>query len=133
MGRDPSMEHNTAEPAAFVGRSARNSFDGFGTGRRPADVISNTPNSLTAPKRFLTARTTRWEWWRSPSKYNTVSTTCSSAFGPARLPSLVTWPTRNVGMLRPLAVKRSCVAASRTWPMLPGADWNFVEYIVCTE
>ena len=29
--------------------------------RRPADVISKTPSSLTAPKRFLTARTTRCE------------------------------------------------------------------------
>ena len=50
---------STAEPGTFVGRSARNSFDGFGTARRPAPVISNTPSSLTAPKRFLTARTTR--------------------------------------------------------------------------
>src|SRR6266536_2854808 len=93
IGRDPSTEHNTAEPGAFDGRSARNIFEGFGTALRPDDVISNTPSSLTAPKRFLTARTTRCEWWRSPSKYKTVSTTCSSALGPARLPSFVTCPT----------------------------------------
>ena len=35
IGRDPSTEHSTAEPGAFAGRSARNSFDGFGTGRSP--------------------------------------------------------------------------------------------------
>ena len=36
-------------------------------------------------------------------------------------------------MLCPFAVNRNCVAASRTWPMLPGADWNFSEKTVCTE
>ena len=59
-GREPSMEHSTAEPGVPAGRSARNSCDGLGTARRPLPVISNTPSSLTAPKRFLTARTTRW-------------------------------------------------------------------------
>jgi hypothetical protein len=51
------------------------------TPRRPRPVISKTPSSLTAPKRFLTARITRWAWCFSPSKYSTVSTMCSSAFG----------------------------------------------------
>ena len=36
-------------------------------------------------------------------------------------------------MFWPLAAKRNCVAASRTWPMLPGADWNFSEKTVWTE
>ena len=36
-------------------------------------------------------------------------------------------------MFWPLAVNSSCVAASRTWPMLPGADWNLSEKTVCTE
>ena len=31
-------------------------------------VFGGSPRSLMAPKRFLTARTTRCEWWRSPSK-----------------------------------------------------------------
>ena len=44
---------------ALTGRSARNICEGFGTARRPVPVISNTPSSLTAPKRFFTARTTR--------------------------------------------------------------------------
>ena len=58
---------------------------------------------------------------------------CSSDFGPARLPSFVTWPTRNVGTFCPLAVNSSCVAASRTWPMLPGADCSFSEKTVWIE
>ena len=58
---------------------------------------------------------------------------CSSDFGPARLPSLVTWPIRNVVMPRPLARNSSCVATSRTWLMLPGAEGNFAEKTVCTE
>ena len=48
-----------AEPGALPERSARNIFDGFGTARRPVAVISKTPSSLAAPKRFFTARTTR--------------------------------------------------------------------------
>jgi hypothetical protein len=60
-GREPSIEQCTAEPGVLAGRSARNSSDGLGTGLRPSAVISNTPSSLTAPKRFFTARTTRCE------------------------------------------------------------------------
>ena len=41
---------------------------GCGTACRPVPVISNTPSSLTAPKRFFTARTTRCAWCFSPSK-----------------------------------------------------------------
>ena len=36
-------------------------------------------------------------------------------------------------MFCPFAANRNCVAASRTWPMLPGADWNLIEKTVCTE
>ena len=67
-GREPSRQHSTADPATFCGRSARNSADGFGTAFSPLPVISNTPISLTAPKRFFTARTMRCEWCFSPSK-----------------------------------------------------------------
>ena len=68
IGRVPSMVATTAEPAAPACRSARNSADGFATGCRPAPVISKTPSSETAPKRFFTARTIRWCWRFSPSK-----------------------------------------------------------------
>ena len=36
-------------------------------------------------------------------------------------------------MFCPLAANRNCVAASRTWPTLPGADWNLLDHTVCTE
>ena len=68
IGRDPSIVATTADPGEPAGRSARNSADGLGTGFSPAPVISNTPSSETAPKRFFTARTMRWCWRFSPSK-----------------------------------------------------------------
>ena len=58
---------------------------------------------------------------------------CSRALGPARLPSFVTWPTRNVGTFWAFAAKSNCVAASRTCPMLPGADCIFSENTVWIE
>ena len=84
------MPANTAAPETPASRSARNSADGFGTSIRPCSAISNTPISLAAPKRFLTARRMRNWWPRSPSKYTTASTMCSSTRGPAIWPSLVT-------------------------------------------
>ena len=36
-------------------------------------------------------------------------------------------------MFCPFAANSSCVAASRTWPMLPGADWNCSEKTVWIE
>ena len=36
-------------------------------------------------------------------------------------------------MFCPFAANSSCVADSRTWPMLPGADWNFSEKTVWME
>ena len=45
---------------------------------------------------------------------------CSSARGPARAPSLVTWPTSTVATCRDLARPTSWSAHSRTWVMLPG-------------
>jgi hypothetical protein len=41
---------------------------GFATPLRPFSVIANTPISLTAPKRFLMARTRRKLECVSPSK-----------------------------------------------------------------
>ncbi len=67
-----------------------------GTAIRPAVAISNSPSSFVGPKRCFDARSSRSAWWRSPSNCNTVSTTCSSTRGPARPPSLVTWPTSTI-------------------------------------
>ena len=93
-GRWPSSTGATTEPAMPGRRSARNSADGSGTPTRPSPVISNRPSSSVEPKRCLAARRSRSAWWRSPSNDSTVSTRCSSTRGPARPPSLVTWPTR---------------------------------------
>jgi hypothetical protein len=41
---------------------------GLATPFRPFSVMANTPISLTAPKRFLIARTSRKLEWVSPSK-----------------------------------------------------------------
>ena len=68
IGRVPSTVATTAEPGDVACRSARNSAEGLATGCRPVPVISKTPSSETAPKRFLTARTMRWCWRFSPSK-----------------------------------------------------------------
>ena len=64
----PYIVLTTAEPGDPACRSARKSAEGFATGLRPAPVISKTPSSDTAPKRFFTALTIRWCWRFSPSK-----------------------------------------------------------------
>src|SRR3989454_1343957 len=89
---------------------------------QPPSAISKTPISFVEPNRFFTARRTRYAWWRSPSKYSTVSTRCSRTRGPASAPSFVTWPTRNVAMPRPLASVMRRAPHSRTCVTLPGAD-----------
>ena len=58
-GRVPSCVTITQEPGTWLSCCDRNSADGFDTPFRPFSVIANTPSSLTAPKRFLMARTRR--------------------------------------------------------------------------
>ena len=61
-------------------------------------------------------------WWpRSPSKYSTASTMCSSTRGPAMAPSLVTWPTSTSAKPRDLASRISSKLQARTWATVPGA------------
>ena len=91
------------------------------TSTRPPWRISKTPTSLVAPKRFLRARSVRKVRSRSPSKWSTQSTRCSSARGPARDPSLVTWPIRIRVTSSRFAVSSSAEVASRIAPTLPGA------------
>ncbi len=62
------------------------------TSVRPSGRISNQADSPSAPNRFLLAPSTRIPERWSPPNANTTSTACSSARGPARSPSLVTWP-----------------------------------------
>ena len=58
---------------------------------------------------------------------------CSSTRGPARVPSLVTWPTMITVMPLDLAMWVSCAAHSRTCATEPGADCSASEYIVWIE
>ena len=132
-GSAASLRSCTAptSPGTFAGRSARNSCDGFGTGSQArAGHLEHA--QLARPRRTGSSRRARRDARdaAAPSKYSTVSTTCSSTFGPARLPSFVTWPTRIVGRFRPFAVNSRSVAACRTWPTLPGADGIFSENTV---
>ena len=95
--------------------------------------MANTPISLTAPKRFLMARTRRKLECVSPSKYSTVSTMCSSTRGPASAPSLVTWPTSTMREPLALATRVRCAAHSRTCATEPGAEVSWSEYTVWIE
>ena len=83
--------------------------------------MRNTPISSTLPKRFFVARRMRWSSVLSPSKYSTVSTMCSSVFGPAMPPPFVTCPTTNTAVPLSFAKRIRRAAHSRTWPTLPGA------------
>ena len=112
-GRVPSIEQSTTEPGAALA-SATNLADGSSTSTSPPERISNTPTSLVAPKRFLSARRVRKLRSRSPSKKSTQSTRCSSTRGPATAPSLVTWPTRITAQSIRFATSMIPAAASRT-------------------
>ena len=121
-GRVPSRDTITTLPDTGCSCCARKIADGLLTGFRPWSVIAKMPSSLTAPKRFFTARMTRNRVEVSPSKYRTVSTMCSSTRGPASWPSLVTCPTRKMATFDCLAKRTSMAVLSRIWLTEPGAD-----------
>ena len=84
-------------------------------------VSSTCASTCVRAHRFLVARSIRVADVSSPSRYSTVSTICSSVFGPAMSPPFVTWPTRNTGMPRVcLHTVTSALAHSRTCDTLPG-------------
>ena len=83
-------EFDREATGVFFGLPEISIADGFSTSFSPVSNISKTPISFVEPNRFLTALSIRNERFRSPSKYNTASTICSSTFGPAILPSLFT-------------------------------------------
>ena len=84
IGRVPSSVTSTQLPGTGSLCCDRKIALGLATPFRPFSVIANTPISLTAPKRFLIARTSRKLECVSPSKYSTVSTMCSSTRGPGQ-------------------------------------------------
>ncbi len=91
----------------------------------PSSFRSKQPTSSVGPYRFFTARSSRSRECRSPSNWHTTSTRCSSSRGPAMEPSLVTWPTSSVVMLRRLAAAMMEAATSRTCdtpPALPSTS-----------
>ena len=96
-GRCPSMDGNTTDPG--VSRRADRPEIARRHRRPPPGRHRSSrtgPAPRSEPNRCLTDRSRRRAWWRSPSNDSTVSTRCSSTRGPARAPSLVTWPTRMV-------------------------------------
>ena len=58
---------------------------------------------------------------------------CSSDLGPASEPSLVMWPMRNAGTWFLLAKRKTWLATSRTWLIVPGLEASFAEKTVWTE
>ena len=58
-GRAPSIAQVTQVPGASLGRPDSSISEGFSTSFRPQSIISKTPISLVAPKRFLAARRMR--------------------------------------------------------------------------
>ena len=132
-GRAPSITQVTQVPEASAGRPDSSISDGFSTWRSPASSISNTPISLVAPKRFLAARRMRYVMCRSPSKYSTQSTMCSSTLGPAMLPSLLTCPITNTVTPCPFATCISAMVQSFTCPTPPAGESSSSLYSVWME
>ena len=120
IGRRPSIVTATQVPGTRAWWFSTKSPVGSVTAVMPSAPRSKQPTSSTGPKRFFIARTMRNRELRSPSKCSTTSTTCSSTRGPAIEPSLVTWPTMIVVMLRVLATRISAAATSLTWVTPPG-------------
>ncbi len=89
-GRVPSIIDVTTEPALVSARSSSRSSEGFETSTIPDPSIVNMPISSTGPNRFFNARNMRVCPERSPSITNNASMRCSSVFGPATPPSLLT-------------------------------------------
>ena len=120
IGRRPSIVTATQVPGTCEEWCSTKRPVGSVTARMPSEDRSKHPTSSTGPKRFFIARTIRKRELRSPSKWSTTSTRCSSTRGPAIEPSLVTWPTSTVVMLRVLATRISAAATSLTWVTPPG-------------
>ena len=131
--RRPSMATVTQVPLTACCERERKRPLGSGTSAMPSPVISKQPTSSVGPNRFFSERTNLSAVWRSPSKWHTTSTRCSSMRGPAMLPSLVTCPTRMSGRADSLHVRSSAVATSRTWLGPPASPSTAELATVCTE
>ena len=116
----PRASPPTTLPGACSSWSTRKARPGRRPRRRPrsrhledADLLGRAEPVLRGPQQAQRAE-------RSPSRLRTASTRCSSVFGPASVPSLVTWPTRMTGdARRPWRAPSAAGRDSRTWPTLP--------------
>ena len=87
----------TATPGASAWSSPEEGAGRVGTSRRPSPAISKTPISSVEPKRFLARAGAAARRSGRPRAQHDVDEVLERR-GPARLPSLVTWPTRTTGM-----------------------------------
>jgi hypothetical protein len=131
--RRPSRAMVTQVPASAPMPWERNRPLGSGTSAMPSPVISKQPTSSVGPNRFFEVRTKRSAVWRSPSKWHTTSTRCSSSRGPAIWPSFVTWPTSSTEICCSFATRIRLAATSRTWAGPPAKPAVSAEATVCTE
>ena len=131
--RRPARVTVTHVPGTSDSRCPRKCTLGSGTSTMPDSVCSKQATSSAAPNRFFTERSRRKDVCRSPSRLSVVSTTCSSARGPATTDSLVTCPTRQIGMPLDLATRVRTPATSMTWATPPARPSTSVDVIVCTE
>lgn len=108
-------------PNAPAALWAMNSSEGLVMGIIPSVPISNSPISSSAPKRFLSALSTRmYPWLVSFCSSKETSTACLSSCGPAKPPSLVTWLISKVVIPRSLAMGIKRPAAALTCATDPG-------------
>ena len=135
MGRllCPSTMNVTHVPAGVSSESLTNRLLGSETSSIPSPLISKQPTSSVGPKRFFRLRRRRSAVWLSPSNWHTTSTRCSRVRGPAIEPSLVTCPTRSMGISSVFAHSITEAATSRTWVFPPRMPSVSALDIVWTE
>ncbi len=133
IGRVPSKITVTADPGTFFTLSCKKRADGLDTSFSPSSAISKIPTSSIAPNRFLRVRRILALANRSPSRYRTASTMCSSTLGPAIAPSFVTCPMMIMGMPWVLAAAMRISALWRICPTDPAIPSKSEEESVCME
>ena len=132
-GRLPSYTAAVTEPSSSSSLFSRKVAETSVTSVSPADSIRNAPISLVVPKRFLYARRILSSPSRSPLKFSTQSTRCSTVFGPAKSPLLVTCATIKIAQLRVLPSFISWFPHILTCDTLPGAESSWLLYNVWIE
>lgn len=96
--------------------------EGLDTSSIPRSVMAKTPISFTAPNLFFWHLSVLNLLSVPPSSMTEQSTQCSRTFGPASVPSFVTWPTMNVATASFFAILVNLAAHSLTWETEPGTE-----------